>query len=208
MTADTTPRLPESTLLVGRTKTGKSQAIADKLQHFEGKVLWLAFDNTKVFSKRPDLLKRWTVRVIADWDEFETMKNNLVNGKEKFDIIVIDGIAAMARLNMDKIAPNGQMSQPQWGIMSKNVHRAIRALRDVADLYATVVLKDTDYSKQGERPDIIVEYDLNQDLQKRVLPEFGTVLYTHSEDVEEDGATVRKYLVLETSVFAFQYTQN
>lgn len=202
-------RLPESTLLVGRTKTGKSEAIVRKIlaDSPDAKVLWLAFDNTKVFQKRPELLKQWDVRVMSDWDQFEALKNKLVAAKERtYDIIVIDGLAAMARLNQDSIAPNG-MSVQQWGIMSKNVHRALRSLRDLGDVYATVLLKDTEYTKvnakQGEQPEIVVEYDLNQDLRKRAVPEFSSVLYTHYED----GENGREYFVLETSVFAFQYTQ-
>ncbi len=206
---DIQDRLPESTLLVGRTKTGKSEAIVRKiLADFpDAKVLWLAFDNTKVFQKRPELLKKWDVRVMSDWDQFEALKNKLVAANDKaHDIIVIDGIAAMARLNQDSLTTSG-MTVQQWGIMSKNVHRALRALRDLGDVYATVLLKDTEYKRpnagQSERPDIIVEYDLNQDLQKRIVPEFSTVLYTHYED----GENGRDYFVLEASVFAFQHTQ-
>lgn len=211
MVDEATPqeRLPESTLLVGRTKTGKSEAIARKILNTQpnAKVLWLSFDNTKVFQKRPELLKQWDVRIISDWDQFEELKTALVTGKEKFDIIVLDGLAALARLNQDKLAPNG-MSVQQWGIMSKNVHRAVRALRDVCDVYATVLLKDVDFAEQGKKPDIIVQYDLNQDLQKRVIPEFASVLYTHYEDdVDEAGLPVRNFFVLETSAFAFQFTQ-
>ncbi len=205
---DATPSqgsLPESFLLVGRTKTGKSTAIADKILNTrpEAKVLWLVFDNKKVFTRRPELLEKWDVRVISDWNVFSALKDKLVSGKEgPYDIIVLDGIAALARLNQDEIAPNG-MTLKEWGLMSKNVHSSIRALRDVCDVFATVLLKDTNFAEQGKRPDMTVEYDLNQDLQKRVIPEFDTVLYCHFED-ENDG---RKFFVMETAVFAFQYTQ-
>lgn len=203
---DETP-LYDSTLLVGHSKSGKTHSIVTKLvaERPDAKVLWLAFDNkkaSKILAELPDA-DGWKVTIITDWDQFEAIKTRVVSGQDKYDVIVLDGLAALARMKADALAPNG-MSVQQWGIMSREVHRAVRAMRDCADLFATVLVRDVEYTdpnaKQGQRPQVVVEYDLNQDLKRRLVSEFDDVMYTSFTDTRAG----RSYDISDSAFAAFQ----
>lgn len=203
---DETP-LYDSTLLVGHSKSGKTHSIVNKLvaDRPDAKVLWLAFDNkkaSKILAELPNS-DGWKVTIITDWDQFEAIKTRVVSGQDKYDVIVLDGLAALARMKADALAPNG-MSVQQWGIMSREVHRAVRAIRDCADLFATVLVRDVEYTdpnaKQGQRPQVVVEYDLNQDLKRRLVSEFDDVMYTSFTDTRAG----RSYDISDSAFAAFQ----
>lgn len=208
MPEEVTPMF-DSTLLVGHSKSGKTHSIVSKLaaERPDAAVLWLAFDNKKAAKILADLPEAealgWNVTIITDWDQFETIKTRVVSGLDNYDVIVLDGLAALARMKADALAPNG-MSVQQWGIMSREVHRAVRAIRDCADLFATVLVRDVEYTdpnaKQGQRPQVVVEYDLNQDLKRRLVSEFDDVMYTSFSDTRAG----RSYDISDSAFAAFQ----
>jgi hypothetical protein len=209
--SSTSQVIPTSTLVFGLGASGKSQHIAKEIieKHQGKKILWLTLDNTAVFENLSLLLDWFDIGVYKDWGSFKAQADAAIKSGS-YDVIVVDGLAALHRLAIKNVAKGDQPSIPEWGKMSNDVHSLIRALKDASThFYASLLLKSENIAPQGATPNIVTSFDVNSDLQKRLIPEFNRKLYAYVQPRFDDKnvAVGLDYVIQHNPAAALRFSQ-
>lgn len=210
--------LPRSTLVFGESGSGKSHYIATQLKGYaksalkspaaapdaKPSVLWMCLDNTAVFDKEPELVNLFDIGIYKD---FAAWERDLPKAKN-YEVLVIDGLAALMRMCLVSICGDKQPSIQQWGEASKRLHARVREAKDMTpNFFASVLLKSENVAQPGTPPQIVTSFDLNADAIKRLIPEFNMKLYSFSVGQKDaDGVKVLYQIQNDTSA-ALRFSQ-
>jgi hypothetical protein len=205
--------LPTSALVFGLGASGKSTVIADRVTeaHKGARIFWMSLDNTAIFEDRPALLDAVDLAVYRDFPAWKSDVERLIKlpDADQYDVVVLDGVAALRRLAIKAIAKNPQPSTPEWGQMSEQVHSLIRGLKDATThLYASALLVHENIASDGAPVNMQTFFDLNNDLKKRLIPEFNKKLYTFVEPRVSAEGTVNglNYVVQNNAAAALRFS--